>query len=326
MVSWGQTIFPMAVNDGREKNTGLRTGRGEGMKGRWKALCAAGVVCGFLAVSVALKRPTSLISIEEADYAGGVIRTYKRSGGTDVVEPDIEETLQTLGMEEWTIDGLAEEELERLGEANWMISSTAYVRIDAQGDRTCLSEEEALAEVEALETGGSILEDAYLRMWHGMADLDGDSYQLTMAVRWLRMPAVRGRDAVGVCGQRMTVTPKTATGYYSYTRKEAAAGQTVVEEIVEIPFAQMEIVAEDIFTGVGAEFLMPADGAADGVSVVNGDFCVYLSYRGRLNMPDTTTAVNSIGTYTHSSVGGTRAVSTLIEAEVEPPGTEAGTE
>lgn len=121
---------------------------------------------------------------------------------------------------------------------------------------------------------------------------------------WLTMPFFRVYDSIGSCAMNGTVTPNTSSGKFWYTTKTFNMGN-----VSSIPSGNITITNRTNKTngnwyGSAGIFNLPNDpGGSAGITVMHTDLKAYYEYKGHVTQPTIASYFNTVGTYSHATIG-----------------------
>lgn len=251
----------------------------------------------------------------------------------------IEETrnlLCVLGYSKKLVEKMSVDELQEYASASDIIVSIAYMKTDEKGNVSYVDEETALREVEvAKEIEKNNINNlingiapAYQEIdseWNDymkvtyMVSITGEDCYNTVIGEWLTMPAIRSYDSIGGCGQYMSYTPNTGECKVYYDQTSTINGSTTTTE-VEKTITNIQGANENGWAGAAAVFKLPSDTVTSDFSLVYSNFTVLFQYEGKITEPNQNLNFNSIGTYTHATIG----LSVSPSVSIDTSGADAG--
>lgn len=299
-------------------------------------------MCLILSTLLVLSLNIPLAVAVEPEYSNNVLEEVTENGiihkvlyrhATEVATTttdmyaQIKKELIAIGMDVEAVENLTTDQLNTFNSSKALYSTTEYTRTTEDGAVTIIPEETAILEAkqsQATRAGGTAdKSDAYRRVTHVAADLGGGDFAFSTNAWWLTNPSYTGVDSIGSCAMLCARDPNTESGYLRYTRtRKDSAGNVISTNTLSPSFSQSQFQTDikGTFYGVGATFDLPDNIPGE---EYYSDFYVFFYYRGAVTTPDDAANFNTIGTYTHSSIG-VSASPTLSITLSPKPGVSAG--
>ena len=153
-------------------------------------------------------------------------------------------------------------------------------------------------------TTAGVFEDSYMKITHSAINQGNGSYKFTVNATWLTMPFFRGYDSIGSCAMNGTVTPNTSSGKYWYTTKTYYLGKVTSTPSGNITITNKSNAVNGNWYGSAGIFNLPNDpGSSNGTTVLHTDLKAYYEYKGHVSKPKAESYFNTVGTYSHATVG-----------------------
>lgn len=264
------------------------------------------------------------------DYS--VSRTYTKGGTMAYSKQNDEETkamLLALGMDEDEVNAIPTDTLQDFANGIEITVVIAYTKHNKTSETTTgIPESIALDEAATLNqqqenyiiqhqkeistydekpndsTTPGVFEDSYMRMSHSAIYQGNGYYKFTTSSRWLTMPFFRGYDSIGSCAMNGTVTPNTSSGKYWYTTKTYYMGNVSSIPSGNITITNRSNVADGNWYGSAGIFNLPNDpGGSSGANVMHTNLNAYYEYKGHVSQPTIESYFNTVGTYSHATIG-----------------------
>ena len=263
------------------------------------------------------------------DYS--VSRTYTKSMMTRsaTTEDETRAMLLALGMNEDEINAIPADTLQDFANGKEVTVVTSYTKRNETANTTVgLPEETALTSAAALSeeqenyilenqqgiatcgekpnnsTTAGVFEDSYMKITHSAINQGNGSYKFTVNATWLTMPFFRGYDSIGSCAMNGTVTPNTSSGKYWYTTKTYYLGKVTSTPSGNITITNKSNAVNGNWYGSAGIFNLPNDpGSSNGTTVLHTDLKAYYEYKGHVSKPKAESYFNTVGTYSHATVG-----------------------
>lgn len=219
---------------------------------------------------------------------------------------EIKMILSELGMDDAIISDMNEEELCRYANAEQIVVTVSYIKTDVDGNNTYVSEEEALANADDIETilsatadvnsdGDGSFEDSYMRITLAVSHLGGERYHHSADAQWLTMPNYRLTDSLGICVHRHQEVWGTCEGNISYTRVNSIKGTQTkgVEDLSPNAFVHLE---KNEWYGIAATFDLKNNWVFGDKFY---DYKAHIEFDSVVEHPDFTLNFNVVGSYDH---------------------------
>ena len=268
---------------------------------------------------------------ETVDENHQIIRTYTPQKSVSAYSthstetaPDAEAILEAMGLEQSFIDNMRPETLSVVQNSDYITSTISYVRKDADGVTTYISEDQALEEVELINSidqtapltynpdddryvivKDKYVEYEYMRIWH-MVVRDAESTDGThifcTAGRWLKEPANQSWDSVGSVADKIAFVPDSGYGYYTADEVHTmgSAVSRLDDYLTEVSSDNYTFLTYGEWKGSGMVFEYPKDKGSLTYRSEYSDVKAYYEFAGKISYPNTVTNFNSVGTYSHS--------------------------
>lgn len=289
------------------------------------ALAMMTFVCPVFAVSdsnqMAIESEISSnasFSMRKAD--GVVVYTVRRGEVSDISEImshnffETKRELSMIGMEDDEIDGLTYAELVKYATSDNIIASVSYIKTAADGKQEHISEEQAIRESKAANSGDTEKQnqktDEYMRIWHCVTHLGDGLMFFQSSARWLTMPVYRGVDSLGSCASYCSIIgdgvgyPITAYVEYDCAVYSGIPGDYHIDEDYRDDYeGGFSILTDGSFYGSGFTFNLPNDVYEDGSPrLLYSDFVARFSYYGHVSIVNQEIYFNSKANYSHSYI------------------------
>lgn len=283
--------------------------------------CPVFAICNSEQIAInseVLPNATLIYSIEKADDV--VVYNMKRNEISDISEIsshgflETKQELSMLGMEDDDIAKLTYAELIQYATSDNITASVSYVKKTAEGMQEYISEEQAIRESRAVNSGDTEKQaqntDEYMRIWHCVTHLGDSLMYFQSSARWLTMPAYRGVDSLGSCASYCSIIssgvgyPITAYIEYDCAVYSGIPGDYYVDEDIREDYeGSFSILTDGSFTGSGFTFNLPNDVYSNGSpQLLYSDLVARFSYYGHVSFANQEIYFNSKANYSHSYI------------------------